>query len=497
MKFTKKVISFFLASLFIATSFSTTAMAAERPGRDRMNMYTNSEFIEKEQPELTQETKELISRYQREPTEENYLALRDMVIENYNAVLERKEDKLADLKTETKGKPGGEEIVAEMKEIVQEMYITYWNRINSSMLRFTDTRLLKWKISGASRYEYIPVMGAGESIYVKRTPVTNAEYGAFLKATGYPAPSNWTNGTYPAGESDYPVNCVSYEDAQQYCQWLTEKDGVNTYRLPNESEWELAAGHMPKDADFNCGVNEGRTPVEQYANVTRGAHGAVDFWGNVWEWTSTVRSEAGGTTILGVKGGSWKSPRTDCRSEHRKEGRDASAGYEDVGFRVIQVLKGEEPQQKVELATLASPVVSAASSADTVTLSWEPVEDAVEYQIFEYYEETDLLCMLGRTKNTSVAITNLEDGVTYRYIVQPISYVEIADNVSPENSVAVTCGQDAEIEELLKLSAVSTVETESKAPEPVRVTAPVIAAGMAFVLVTCVLAVILIIQRRH
>lgn len=60
-----------------------------------------------------------------------------------------------------------------------------------------------------------------------------------------------------------------------------ERDGVNTYRLPNESEWELAAGHMPKDADFNCGVNDGRTSVEEYAKVTRGAHGAVDFWGNV------------------------------------------------------------------------------------------------------------------------------------------------------------------------------------------------------------------------
>ena len=69
--------------------------------------------------------------------------------------------------------------------------------------------------------------------------------------------------------------------------WLTEQDGVNTYRLPGESEWEFAAGHMPKDADFNCGVSDGRTPVEEFADVTRGAHGAIDFWGNVWEWTST------------------------------------------------------------------------------------------------------------------------------------------------------------------------------------------------------------------
>ena len=415
------------------------SLALEEAADDGMNMYENSDFIEKEQPELSEETKELISLYQRNPTEENYFNLREKVIEDYNAVVERKETKLSELKTETAGKPGGEDIVAEMEDLVQEIYITYWDRINSSMLRFTDPRLLEWRVAGAARYDYIPVMGAEESIYIKRTPFTNGEYAEYVEDTGAAVPSNWVNGTYPAGERDFPVNFVSYEDALGYCAWLTEEDGVNTYRLPNESEWELAAGHMPKDADFNCGVNDGRTPVDEYSDVTRGAHGAVDFWGNVWEWTSTVRSEEDGVTILGVKGGSWKSERTDCRTEYRDEGRDASQGYEDVGFRVIQVLNGEEPEQKVELTTLPAPVVSAAAlSDDAIQLTWQAVEDAVEYQLFEYDQETGLVRMLDRTSDTSYTVSGLTPDTAYSYIVQPFSYTAIGDNVSAEYRVTAT-----------------------------------------------------------
>ena len=443
MKLKRKIFSIFLATLVACISLSKVAFAAKNSEKDGMNMYENSEFIEKEQPKLSEETKQLISLYQKNPTDENYRNLREKVIEDYNAVVERKETKLSELKAETEGKPGGEAIVAEMEDLVQDIYITYWDRINSSMLRFTDPRLLKWKIATAPRHEYIPVMGAGESIYVKRTPVTNEEYAEFLNVTGYLAPSNWANGTYPAGEADFPVNFVSYEDAQAYCDWLTEQDGVNTYRLPSESEWELAAGHMPKDADFNCGVNDGRTPVEEYADVTRGAHGAIDFWGNVWEWTSTVRSETDGGVILGVKGGSWESERTDCRTEYREEGREASEGYDDVGFRVIQVKNGEEPEKAVALTTLNAPTVTAESnSEDSITLSWEPVSGATEYQIFEYFEETGLLTMLNRTTDTTITLENLELGSTHSYIVQPISYTEISDNVSPEYITTATCGQE-------------------------------------------------------
>lgn len=328
-----------------------------------------------------------------------------------------------------------------MYEIVQEMYLTYWSRINSSMLRFTDPRLLKWKIADAAKYDYIPIMGAGESIYVWRTPVTNAEYAAYVRATGANPPASWTNGTYPRGEADYPVNDVSYADAEAYCAWLTRNDGANAYRLPNESEWELAAGHMPKDADFNCGVNNGRVSVEQYAGVTRGAHGAVDFWGNVWEWTSTERDNG----TMGVKGGSWKSARTDCRTEYRKEGRNGAQSYDDVGFRVIQVKGGVEPAQKAELTGLTAPSVTAASAGDdSIILSWQPVGGALEYQIFEYFPDSDLVEMLERTRDTSITLTGLEPGSTHSYIVQPISYRLIADNVSDEYSVTATCGKTAQ-----------------------------------------------------
>ena len=402
---------------------------------DSNNMYENSDFIETEQPELSPETKELISLYQRDPTEENYLNLREMVIANYNSVLEKKQNKLAELRNETAGKPGGDAVVDEMYDIVQEMFITYWSRINSNMLRFSDTRLLKWNISDAPNHDYIPVMGAGETIYVKRTPVTTAEYAEFIKATGHPAPSSWTNGNYPSGEEKFPVNYVGYDDAVAYCDWLTEEDGTNVYRMPSESEWELAAGHMPKDAPFNS-ENISRTPVDAYEGITRGAHGAIDFWGNVWEWTSTVRTSNATSTINGIKGGSYLSDRTDCRTEVRNVGRDVTGAYIDVGFRVIQVLNGEEPEVKVELATLDPPVVTA---TDCITLSWQKIDGATEYQLFEYDQETKLFTMMNRTSQLSMTIPGLELDSTHLYLVQPISYVEICDNVAPENCISATC----------------------------------------------------------
>ena len=129
---------------------------------------------------------------------------------------------------------------------------------------------------------------------------------------------------------------VSYQDAVAYCKWLTRQDGKATYRLPTAAEWEIAAGHMPKDADFNCGEHDGTTPVDAYAK-TKSACGAIDMWGNCWEWTSSEIAGAGQSgKVMAVKGGSWDSRRTSCRTELRSEGRDPDCGYTNVGFRVIR-----------------------------------------------------------------------------------------------------------------------------------------------------------------
>ena len=390
-------------------------------------------FIEKEQPELSEESKVLISAYQKNPTEENYIKLRESVIKNYNSVLVKKENKLDELKEETLGKPNGESVVAEMNEIVQDMYITYWEHINFSMLRFTDKRFFGWKTSEAAKYEYIPVMGAGEGIYIKRTPVTNSEYKIFLLETKHKAPSNWANNNYPEGEDDLPINYVSIKDVEDYCSWLTKKDGTNIYRLPTESEWELAAGHMPKDADFNAGnIYSGRVSVFKYDNITRGAHGAIDFWGNVWEWTSTIKD---GNNVK-VKGGSWKSDRTDCRTENRKENRDQTKSYDDVGFRVIQVINGKEPDQKVELATLESPIINCKIIEENkIEIYWDKIEKAINYQIYEYDEKNKIFAMLNLTDGNSFILENIKNIGNKKYLVQAISYVEFSDNVSPEYAI--------------------------------------------------------------
>ena len=304
------------------TLLSLAAPAQERKINPEAKLHKYSTTIEKERPELNEATKACIAAYRRDPSQENYDALKRQVEANYDAVIARKKAKLEELRRTARDQSK----VDEMEEIVNEVVSDREHRIAQTMARFTDSRMRPG--ARQNRDGFLPLIGAATPVDIAYAPVTNKEFAAYR-----------SDYSYPAGQDNYPAVNVSYKDALGYCKWLSGVKG-GSYRLPTEDEWELAAGHMPKDADFNCGIGNGMSPIDAYAS-TVGASGGIDFWGNCWEWTSTVRlateGPCAGKTVNAIKGGSWDSGRMSCRTEYRAEGRDASMSYPNVGFRVIRI----------------------------------------------------------------------------------------------------------------------------------------------------------------
>lgn len=156
--------------------------------------------------------------------------------------------------------------------------------------------------------------------FIDRTPVTNAEYHAFVQATGYvPRDAHnflrhWQAGAPTRGWEQRPVTWVSIEDARAYAGWAGK-------RLPHEWEWQYAAqgsdGRLyPWGNDWRASAvpqpNRGRTllpPAEVHAHP-QGASpfGVLDLVGNVWQWTDEYSDEHTRAAVL--RGGSAYLPQT-------------------------------------------------------------------------------------------------------------------------------------------------------------------------------------------
>ena len=271
-------------------------------------------LVEEERPGLNATTQQALHRYLANPTEENKQALLEQMGIKYDKVVARKKAKLRQLEREAHD----QYLIDEMQAIVDEMIANREIRLEQQFLRLIDRRE-----DDDPNDEWMVLRGApDQNAYIGYTPVTNAQYKAFKPEF-----------SFPPGRGNYPVVNITCYEAMAYCEWLGTLDAVHAYRLPTESEWVMAAGHMPKDVAMNSNhTHTGLTPVNAYSQTT-GACGGIDFWGNCWEWTSTQNSS--GYHI--VKGGAWDSSRDECRTEYSDAVRDPSLGYPNVGFRVVRV----------------------------------------------------------------------------------------------------------------------------------------------------------------
>lgn len=193
-----------------------------------------------------------------------------------------------------------------------------------------------------------------------------------------------------AGFDDYPVVGVSWHQANAFCNWRTGLKTISSkrtnetpahdFRLPTESEWEMAArgglqnnlypwgGYYTRNQE-GCFVanfkplrgnyvadSPNTTVAMKTGEFDPNPYGLYDMAGNVAEWTSTAFYEAGYDIINDlnpdlqynakeddppvmkrkvVRGGSWKDIAYFLQTSTRSfEYQDTTKSY--IGFRCVR-----------------------------------------------------------------------------------------------------------------------------------------------------------------
>ena len=229
-----------------------------------------------------------------------------------------------------------------------------------------------------------------DGFWMSQSEVTNAQFGAFVDATGYvtqaerdPPPlegappemlepgsavfrvptddnpnwwawqvgAQWRHPHGPdssiVGRDNDPVVQVTYADAQAYAEWAGQS-------LPSEAQWEFAARAgapalpEPRSADGTLKANYyqgvfprrdtgedgflSRAPVGCFDANAFGLH---DMIGNVWEWTAS--SPRPDRPVNTIKGGSFLCAANYC-ARYRPAARqyqERGLGTDHIGFRVV------------------------------------------------------------------------------------------------------------------------------------------------------------------
>jgi len=209
---------------------------------------------------------------------------------------------------------------------------------------------------------------------IGKVELTFREYDSFVKATGYTSPSDKGWGTEYWGRNKTPVFNVSWHDAVNYLDWLSEQTGAH-YRLPTEAEWEYAArastttpfstgecidtdlaNFHGKEAFKECELSQlYRGKVIDTGSFPPNPWGLHDVHGNILEWTADCWHDnyAGapddGSAWLNsgenvncdrrvLRGGSWSGRALELRSVTRANNLSHHKSI-FIGFRVVRELK--------------------------------------------------------------------------------------------------------------------------------------------------------------
>jgi len=223
------------------------------------------------------------------------------------------------------------------------------------------------------------------------------DFEVFVKATGYDAVGVMSSAITQDGlelttmswkdpgfrqTPEHPVVGVSWEDAVQFCAWLTKKErsqglltGAQSYRLPTDQEWSEAVGlaeapgatpearsgkvddvypwgrTFPPPVDAaNYAGSESSVGAPEWWAVIPGFHdafprtapvaafkpnsrGLCSVGGNVWEWCTDKFNDT--TNWRTLRGGSWATSRPEEMLSSYRRGYEPFSRCDDVGFRCV------------------------------------------------------------------------------------------------------------------------------------------------------------------
>lgn len=233
--------------------------------------------------------------------------------------------------------------------------------------------------------------------YLGQYEVTVEQFRQFVEATGYVTDAengtgfqgafgwnrdtmefkmnekySWWNTGFAQSDA-HPVVNVSWNDAVEFCKWLSRKEG-QTYRLPTEAEWEYAcrAGTTTRyshgddseglakignvaDAAFEAQfpelkglikASDGYAYTSPAGSFLPNPFGLYDMHGGVWEWCAdwydaeyyekSPTNDPGGPATgeeRVYRGGGWFNCTRGCRSASRSGSQPENRNL-TLGFRV-------------------------------------------------------------------------------------------------------------------------------------------------------------------